>query len=243
MVLRKEKIMAKIDEIHTKYPYMGQRKIVKLLKPEGFEVGRKLVRSYMQQMGIFPIYPKPNLSKRNFKESVVPYLLRNMPIFMPNQVWAIDITYIRMHHGHMFLTSIIDWYSRKIVGWELSDTLDTAPVIKAVTKAVNTYGVPGIINSDQGTQFTSNEYKLLLKSLGIRQSMDGKSRWADNVMIERWFRSLKTEKIYINEFRSPRELYRGIAEYIDEYNMERPHESLDYATPNEVYCGMFQQAA
>ena len=233
--------MARIDEIHTLYPYMGQRKITKLLNKEGFKVGRKLVRSYMLQMGIHPIYPKPNLSKRNHKESVVPYLLRNMNIFMPNQVWSIDITYIKMHHSHMFLTAIIDWFSRKIVGWKLSDSLGTSPVIAAVLQAVEKYGVPGIINSDQGTQFTSNEYKAILKSLHIRQSMDGKSRWADNVMIERWFRSLKTEKIYINEIRSPKELRIMIREYINEYNTIRPHESHDYATPDELYFSKFQK--
>lgn len=232
--------MAEIDRIHTKHPYMGQRKIAKKLRGAGFKVGRKLVRSYMQQMGIYPIYPKPNLSKRNFKEAIVPYLLRNMHIYMSNQVWSIDITFIKMLHGHMYLTAIIDWYSRKIVGWNLSDTLDTVHVINAVLKAVEKHGVPGIINSDQGSQFTSNEYKDLLKSMNIRQSMDGKSRWADNVMIERWFRSLKTEKIYINEFRTPKELRASIAEYIIEYNTERPHESHDYATPDEIYYGSFR---
>ena len=235
----KERIMARIDEIHTKHPYMGQRKIAKMLKDDDFDVGRKLVRSYMREMGIYPIYPKPNLSKRNFKEAIVPYLLRNMNIFMPNQVWSIDITFIRMEHGHMYLTAIIDWYSRKIVGWNLSDTLDTVHVIEAVQEAVEQYGVPGIINSDQGSQFTSHEYKSLLKSLDIRQSMDGKSRWADNVMIERWFRSLKTEKIYIEEFCSPKELRTGIREYIIDYNTVRPHESHNYATPDAIYYGTF----
>ena len=240
---RREQLMAKIDEIHTKYPYMGQRRITKKLREAGFNVGRKLVRSLMREMAIYPIYPKPNLSKRNFKHSVVPYLLRNMPIYMPNQVWSIDITYIKMLHAHMYLTAIIDWYSRKIVGWNLSDTLDTVHVIRAVEEATAKYGIPGIINSDQGTQFTSNEYKELLKSLQIRQSMDGKSRWADNVMIERWFRSLKTEKIYIEEFRTPKELRSGIRSYIREYNTERPHMAHDYATPDSIYYGMFRTQA
>ena len=240
---RREQLMAKIDEIHTKYPYMGQRRIKEKLREAGFRVGRKLVRSLMREMTIYPIYPKPNLSKRNFKPSVVPYLLRNMPIYMPNQVWSIDITYIKMLHGHRYLTAIIDWYSRKIVGWNLSDTLDTVHVIRAVEEATAKYGIPGIINSDQGTQFTSNEYKELLKSLQIRQSMDGKSRWADNVMIERWFRSLKTEKIYIEEFRTPKELRAGIRSYIREYNTERPHMAHDYATPDSIYYGMFQTEA
>lgn len=231
--------MARIDEIHTQHPYMGQRKIVKILNDEGFSVGRKLVRGYMQQMGIYPIYPKPNLSKRNFKEGIVPYLLRNMNIFIPNQVWSIDITFIKMHRGHMYLTAIIDWYSRKIVGWKLADSLDTMYVIEALKEAIEKHGVPGIINSDQGSQFTSHEYKEFLKSYGIRQSMDGKSRWADNIVIERWFRSLKTEKIYIEEFQSPKELRTGIFEYIKEYNTVRPHETHNYATPDSIYYGMF----
>ena len=137
--------------------------------------------------------------------------MRNKVVSFPNQVWSIDITYIRMPHGRMYLTAIIDWFSRKIMGWELSDTLDTAPVLDAVRNAVERFGTPAILNSDQGSQFTSAEYKALLPSLGIRQSMDGKSRWADNIMIERWFRSLKTELIYINEFRSPRQLRQAIA--------------------------------
>ena len=235
--------MAEIDKIHTRMPYLGQRPITKMLKAMGYKIGRKLVRRYMREMGIYPIYPKPNLSKRNFKEGIVPYLLRDMNIFMPNQVWSIDITYIKMYHGHMFLTAIIDWFSRKVVGWRLSDTLDTAPVIEAVKDAVAEYGAPGIINSDQGSQFTSNEYKNLLKTLNIRQSMDGRGRWADNVIIERWFRSLKYDKIYINEYHSPRELRAGIGEYVEEYNAVRPHQSLDYATPDEVYARAFEVAA
>lgn len=139
----------------------------------------------------------------------------------------------------MYLTAVIDWFSRKIVGWTLSDTLDTRPVLEAVQNAVQICGVPAILNSDQGSQFTSEEYKQLLKSLHIRQSMDGKSRWADNIMIERWFRSLKTELIYINEYRNPRELRTAIRSYIDEYNTVRPHEVLDYATPEAVYRTSF----
>ena len=157
----------------------------------------------MGEMGIQAIYPKANLSKRNFRETIVPYLLRNKAVSLPNQVWSIDITYIKMQHSHMYLTAVIDWYSRMIVSWNLSDTLDTGYVIQAVKDAVAAHGTPAILNSDQGCQFTSNAYKTLLRELRIRQSMDGKSRWADNVMIERWFRSLKTEEIYLNEYPNP----------------------------------------
>ena len=139
----------------------------------------------------------------------------------------------------MYLTAIIDWHSRKIVGWNLSDTLGIQPVLDAVRNAVDKFGTPAILNSDQGVQFTSNEYKQLLRDLHIQQSMDGKSRWADNIMIERWFRSLKTELIYINEFRSPRELRQSIRSYINDYNTLRPHESLEYETPDSVYYASF----
>ncbi|WP_156946386.1 IS3 family transposase [Desulfitibacter alkalitolerans] len=142
-----------------------------------------------------------------------------------------DITYIKMGRSHMYLTAIIDWYSRYIVGWELSDTLDTAPVLAAVKKAISQYGKPEIINSDQGSQFTSDEYTSYLKQENIKQSMDGKGRWIDNVVIERWFRSLKIERIYPYEFTSPRELRIGIREYVQEYNNERPHQTHNYSTP------------
>ena len=144
-----------------------------------------------------------------------------------------------MQRGHMYLTAIIDWFSRKIIGWELSDTLETAPVLEAVQSAVERFGIPAIFNSDQGSQFTRMEYKTLLRSLSIRQSMDGKSRWADNIMIERWFRSLKTEMVYINEFRSPKELRQAIRQYICDYNTLRPHEALDYETPEDVFLSCF----
>ena len=238
-ILLKEEVMERIDYWHTTLPCMGTRKIAAKLRTEGYAVGRKLVRAYMQEMGIHAVYPRPNLSRRNFKESVVPYLLRNKVISFPNHAWSIDITYIRMQHGHMYLTAIIDWSSRKIMSWKLSDTLETAPVLEAVREAVECFGVPAILNSDQGCQFTSTEYKALLRSLDIRQSMDGKSRWADNIMIERWFRSLKTELIYINEFRSPRELRQAIRQYVCDYNTLRPHQALDYQTPEDAYPACF----
>ena len=227
--------MGRIDYWHTVMPYLGSRRIVTMLRQDGFSVGRKLVQRLMREMGIYVVYPKPNLSKRNFKESIVPYLLKNKTVSAPNQVWSIDITYIKMGRTHMYLTAVIDWYSRMIVGWELSDTLDTFYIMKAVRKAVGQYGVPGILNSDQGSQFTSNEYKALLKSLHITQSMDGKSRWADNIMIERWFRSLKTEEIYPNEYNSPRELRQAIRAYIETYNTLRPHSALGNLTPAHIF--------
>lgn len=234
-----DKLRAAIDRWHTKMPYLGCRKLVTKLEEEGLKTHRKQVRRYMQEMGIYPVYPKPNLSKRNKKHKVYPYLLRGKQIFLPNQVWAVDITYIKLKHGHMYLTAIIDWYSRYIVGWELSDTLDTAPVLQAVEKAIHKYGTPAIINSDQGSQFTSEDYTNYVKEQGARQSMDGKARWIDNVIIERWFRSLKYDNIYINEYRSPKELRLGIASYIKEYNYDRPHQSHENAVPARVYWRSF----
>ena len=236
---RKERIMALIDYWHTENPAWGARKIRVLLRNDGYFVTRKTVTKYMREMAIYPIYPGPNTSKRNYKEGILPYLLRGYVHQFPNQVWSIDITYIKMKRRHMYLTAIIDWYSRMIVGWKLSDTLETAPVLDVVREAVERHGVPAIINSDQGSQFTSDDYKELLKSLHIRQSMDGKSRWADNIMIERWFRSLKTEKIYIEEYTTERELRVCIAAFINQYNNVRPHESLDNATPSSVFAASF----
>ena len=234
-----ETLMVRIDNWHPRRPYLGSRKIASKLQEEGFPVCRKTVRRLMLKMGIYAVYPKPNLSKRNFKEAIVPYLLRNYNVSFPNQVWSIDITYIPMPHGHMYLTAIIDWYSRKLVGHYLSDSLEAEYVIHAVKETVEKCGTPAIINSDQGSQFTSDDYKELLRRLNIRQSMDGRSRWADNIMIERWFRSLKTEQLYPNEYRTPRELRQLINQYVEDYNSIRPHEALGYKVPDEFYFGCF----
>lgn len=229
-------VKERLDYWHTRMPYMGVRKLrIKLNIEDGIEAGRKLIKRCMDEMGIYAVYPKPNLSKRNQKHKVYPYLLRDLVIARPNQVWAVDITYIKMGRSHMYMTAVIDWYSRCIVGWALSDTLDTAPVLDAVTSAIGKYGKPEIINSDQGSQFTSAEYTDYLKNNHIRQSMDGKARWVDNVIIERWFRSLKTEYIYTNELETPRKLRAGIAGYVVEYNHERPHQSHGYQVPYEVF--------
>lgn len=238
-VEREELIKRRIDFWHTKYCYMGVRKLRdKLQNDDGIKAGRKLIRRLMDEMGIRAVYPKPNLSKRNMAHKIFPYLLRNLPITAPNQVWAIDITYIPIGKTHMYLTAIIDWYSRFIVGFELSDSLDTAPVLVAVKRAIEQYGKPKIINSDQGCQFTSDDYVSFLKTVEIRQSMDGKARWIDNVIIERWFRSLKCDDIYINDYETPKTLRQGVTRYIFEYNNERPHQSLGYQRPVQVYVGV-----
>ena len=250
---REDQIKARIDYWHTQMPYLGARKLRNKLREDDRELkeqgeapmkaGRKLIAKYMKEMGIYAVYPKPNLSRRNKQHKVYPYLLRGFVHRFPNQVWAIDITYIKMSHGHMYLTAIIDWYSRYIVGWALSDTLDTAPVLDAVKDAITRYGIPAIINSDQGAQFTSEEYTSYLKKMRVRQSMDSKARWIDNVIIERWFRSFKNEWLYVTEIPSPRELRAGIAEYVREYNEDRPHQTHGYLTPIAVYKAAFAEAA
>lgn len=229
-------VKERLDCWHTKMPYLGVRKLkIKLNEQDGINAGRKLIKRCMSEMGIYAVYPKPNLSKRNLLHKVHPYLLRNLKISKSNQVWAVDITYIKMGRSHMYMTAVIDWYSRYIVGWALSDTLDTAPVLEAVVSAIQKHGKPCIINSDQGSQFTSAEYSNYLKTNDIRQSMDGKARWVDNVIIERWFRSFKTEYIYINELETPKKLRAGINYYIAEYNHDRPHQSHGYQVPYEVF--------
>jgi len=239
-VEREELVKRRIDYWHTLLPCSGVRKLRKLLQDtDGLAVGRKLIRRLMDEIGIRAIFPKPNLSAPGKDHKKFPYLLKNKAITFPNQVWAVDLTYIPMKGGHMYLTAIIDWHSRFIVGWALSDTLSAAPVVDAMAAAIERHGIPGIVNSDQGAQFVSDAYVNLLKANGIRQSMDGKARWVDNVIIERWFRSLKTECIYINDYASPRELRSGIEAYIEDYNIIRPHQSWDYDTPANVYQSSF----
>lgn len=223
-----------IDHLHTDNPTWGARQMSAQLKLRGYQVGRRKAGRYMREMDITPIYPKMNLSKRMKQAKVCPYLLRNAVIDRPNQAWSIDITYIPMKHGFLYLTAIIDWYSRCIVGWDVDDTLDTTMVINACNKAFK-IAKPLIINSDQGSQFTSDKYIDFIRDNGIRQSMDGKSRWADNIMIERWFRSFKYEEAYLTEYANLKEAREAIGRYIYNYNFERCHQAIDNTRPAEVY--------
>lgn len=225
---------AVIDQLHTEHPTWGSRHMAKQLQKRGYHIGRKKTRRYMTEMAIDPIYPKMNLSKRMQQSKVFPYLLRNAVIEKPNQAWSIDITYIHLSHGFVYLTAIIDWASRCIVGWEVDDTLDTSMVINALKKAFQV-AKPIILNSDQGCQFTSQTYVSFLQENGIKISMDGKSRWADNIMIERWFRSFKYEEAYLTSYRNIREAREAIGNYIHTYNFERLHSSLNYETPASCY--------
>ena len=231
------KIKHLIDRIHTKHPFKGTRRIrddindMKL----GFKVNRKRIQRYMRDMGIKVIYPGPNLSKRNRAQYVYPYLLRSVTPAHPNHVWGIDITYCAMQGRWMYLVAIIDWYSRKIVGYELSQTMNKEFVIKAVTNAVNKHGAPIILNSDQGSQFTSPVYVNTLKQHGIKISMDGKGRALDNAITERFWRTIKWEDIYIMQYETPKALRQGIDAYIRYYNYERGHQSLDGHKPADIY--------
>ena len=239
----RETRMKVIDRLHTALPAQGARKMARDLTKLDLPTSRYMAAVLMAEMNIYAIYPKPNLSKKAKQHQAFPYLLRNKKIWLPNQVWAIDITYVPFKGGHMYLTAVIDWYSRMIVGWTLADSLDAAPVVACMNEAFKNYGIPAIANSDQGAHFSSKAYIALLAKNGVDQSMDGKARWIDNVVIERWFRTLKSEYIYLNEFESPRELRLGIKDFIEKYNDLRSHETHDYQTPSEIWGQAYAQAA
>jgi putative transposase len=229
--------MRMIDEIYTAHPYFGYRRITVQVQKKGRIINRKRVRRLMQIMGIQGICPGPNLSKRLHAKYIHPYLLRGLSIDRPDQVWAIDITYIRLRHGFMYLFVIIDLFSRHIVDWELSDNLSRQWVLDCLKRAFKNRR-PEIINSDQGAQFTNKDYVELLQSETIKISMDGKGRALDNIFVERFFRTLKYEEIYLNEYVNLKSLRRGINQYIQFYNEQRPHESLGYRCPAEFYQQM-----
>lgn len=227
-------IKHRIDELYTDYPFYGSRKITFLLRKEGKQVSRPTVLNYMREMGIAAIAPGPNTSKRHQEHKVYPYLLRGLRIERQNQVWGIDITYIRLLGGWMYLVAILDWFSRYVIGWELDQTLEIAFVLRAVDRALE-HARPEIFNSDQGSQFTSPQYIDRLKSFDVRISMDGKGRYGDNIFTERLWRSVKYEEVYINDYCSPREARQGLRRYFDFYNFKRPHQSLNYCTPAQIY--------
>lgn len=234
-----------IDLIHYKEPAYGVRRIRNELHKKGFtEVGRRLVKRYMQEMDIVAFYPGPNLSKRAKQAKIHPYLLRNLDINKPNQVWSIDITYIGTPTGFVYMTAIIDWYSRFIIGWSISNTLHTDTVTRTVKDAIQAYGMPEIINSDQGSQFTSTSYIELIKSYKtIKISMDGKGRATDNIMIERFFRSFKWERLYLLCPETVQEVKEMTKEYMSHYNYDRGHQTFGYKTPYEIYHSIQKIAA
>jgi len=225
-----------IDELYTAHPDLGYRRMTIFLNRDyGIKINRKRTRRYMREMGIHGFCPGPNLSKRLHGKYLYPYLLRGLNIDHPNQVWSVDITYCRMQSGFMYMCAIVDWYARYIVGFSLSNTLEKGFVIDTIKKAIKQHGRPEILNSDQGSQFTNEEYINLLKENNIKISMDGKGRALDNQRIERFFRSYKWEKLYLEECGTGHQLKKITREYIEYYNNVRPHESLDYKTPAERY--------
>lgn len=226
----------RIDRLYTDHPVYGSRRIAQELGFEGWDVNRKRVQRCMREMGIAGICPGPNLSKRNLKHKIYPYLLRNVTPSRPNHVWGIDITYVRLKRGWMYLVAVIDWFSRYIVSWQLSQTLEMPFVLEAVKSALR-QGTPEIMNSDQGSHFTSEQYTELLKDAGVRISMDGKNRALDNIITERFWRTIKYEEIYLNEYDGPKDARRRIGQFIQHYNFTRRHQSLRYTRPAEAYFG------
>ena len=227
-------IKHRIDEIYTRYPFYGSRRITAQLCREEILINRKAVQRHMQQMGIAGICPGPNLSKRNAAHRVYPYLLRQITAAYPNHIWGIDITYIRLAAGWMYLVAILDWFSRYVIAWELDQTLEIAFVLAAVDRAL-AQAQPSIWNSDQGSHFTSPQYIERLVARNVQISMDGKGRALDNIFTERLWRTVKYENVYLNDYGTPRAARQGLAQYLDFYNKERPHQALGYRTPAEVY--------
>jgi len=229
--------MRRIDEIHMGKPFLGSRRISDVLLDDGQVVNRKRIQRLMRILGISAVYPRPSLSKPGKGHKVYPYLLRNLEITEPNQVWAADITYIPMPRGFMYLMAVMDWHSRKVLSWRLSNTMEADFCVEALEEAIGKYGKPGIFNTDQGSQFTSEEFTDVLKEAGVQISMDGKGRWVDNVFIERLWRSLKYEEVYLKAYDSVAEARDGTGKWIEYYNNQRRHQSLNRLTPGEVYDG------
>jgi putative transposase len=230
------RIKHRLDEWYTRRPCLGTRKLVHLLAEEGLAVGRHTVRRYRQEMGLSTLYPRPNLSRPSGPgHTVYPYLLRGLPTERPDQVWGVDITYIRLRHGWMYLVAFLDWFSRLVVAWELSDTLEM-PFVLSCAEAALGRAVPEIINSDQGSHFTSERFTSCVLSAGARVSMDGRGRYVDNIFTERLWRTVKYEEVYLADYENPREARQGLGSYLRFYNEERPHQTLGYLTPAAVHA-------
>ena len=238
-------LMRRIDELHLNHPFAGARMLRDLLRLDGLPVGRRHVTTLMKKMGIEALYRRPNTSRKHPQNPVFPYLLRGLEITRPNHVWAMDITYIPMRKGFVYLAAVIDWTTRRVLSWKLSNSLTTDFCIEAVEDAIDRHGKPEIFNTDQGCQFTSNAFVGLLQGHGIQVSMDGKGRWVDNVFVERLWKSVKYEEVYLHAYDSVAEARQGLQRYFKFYNERRPHSSLDGKTPDSVYFDtlLIQQAA
>ena len=228
-------LMRRLDELHLNHPFAGARMLRDRLRLEGIQVGRRHVSRLMKQRGIEALYRRPNTSCKHPQNPVFPYLLRGLDITRANQVWAMDITYLPMRKGFVYLAAILDWATRRLLSWRLSNSLTTDFCIEAVEQAIQCYGRPEIFNTDQGSQFTSQEFVGLIQGHGIRVSMDGKGRWVDNVFIERLWESVKYEEVYLHAYDSVSQARQGLQSYFKFYNEQRPHSSLDGKTPDSVY--------
>jgi len=236
-------IMRRIDELHLEYPFMGSRMLRDMLRREGIAVGRRHVATLMKRMGLEAIYRRPNTSKPAPGHKIYPYLLRNLAVTRPNQVWAMDITYVPMARGFVYLAAVVDWFSRRVLAWRLSITMEAAFCIDAVEEALAKYGRPDIFNTDQGSQFTSAAFTGVLQDNAITISMDGKGSWRDNVFVERIWKSVKYEEVYLKAYAGVGEARTSIGRYLDFYNGRRPHSSLDRQTPDEAYFDDLPQRA
>lgn len=230
-------IMRRIDELHLDYPFAGSRMLRDLLRGEGIAIGRELVAAMMRRMAIEAVYRRPHTSKPANGPKVFPYLLRGMAIERPNQVWAMDITYIPMAHGFLYLAAVMDWFSRRVLSWRVSITMEVDFCLEAVDEALVRHGRPEIFNTDQGSQFTSAAFTGLLAENAIKISMDGRGSWRDNVFVERLWRSVKYEEVYLRAYDSVAEARRSLGDYLGFYNRKRPHSSLDGRTPDRIYFG------
>jgi len=231
-------LMRKIDELYLKWPFYGSRRMVAQLRDDGYDVNRKRVRRLMRLMGIEAIYQKPNTSRKHQEHKIYPYLLKNLKIDHANQVWCADITYIPMAQGWVYLVAVMDWFSRRVLAWRLSITMETDFCVEALKEAMDLYGRPEIFNTDQGVQFTAAAFINQLEGDGVRVSMDGKGRFLDNIFIERLWRSLKYEEVFIKAYASVAEARLGIGKWITFYNDERKHQALGYCTPREVFAAV-----
>ena len=236
-------VMRRIDELHLDYPFAGNRMLRDLLRAEGIGIGRQHVATLMRRMGIEAIYRRPNTSKPAPGHKIYPYLLRSVAVERPNQVWAMDITYIPMARGFVYLAAVVDWFSRRVLAWRLSITMEVEFCLEAVEEALVRHGKPEIFNTDQGSQFTSADFTGLLLKHAIAISMDGKGSWRDNVFVERLWRSIKYEEVYLRAYDSVAEARASIGRYLDFYNRKRPHSSLSARTPDLAYFDHLPQAA
>jgi len=236
-------LMRRIDELHLNHPCYGSRMLTVVLKAQGHWVNRKRVQRLMRLMGIESTAPKPDTSRPAPEHPVYPYLLRGLKICRVNQVWAADITYIPLRHGSAYLVAIMDWYSRRVLSWRLSNTLDSGFCVEALREALGRFGKPEIFNTDQGSQFTAEQFTRVLRDRGIKISMDGKGRFTDNIFVERLWRSLKYEEVYLQAYEDLTEARAAIGRYFEYYNRQRFHQALGYQTPADFYEGLIKRAA